>query len=76
MNNWRIDKEGSFCNEKPISNLHLAELDLHFNKPITVRFEVEETAKNRRGLNLFGADFSNYAQGPLEAKNTEKHFLL
>jgi predicted transcriptional regulator len=60
---WRIDKKGSFCNEEQVSNLHLQDLGLHFNKPITVRFEVEEDAKNRRGLNLFGASFGSYAQG-------------
>jgi predicted transcriptional regulator len=60
---WQIDKNGSFCNEESISSLHLDDLNLHFNNPITIRFEVEAAAKNCRGLNLFGAAFGNYPQG-------------
>ncbi|QGQ94318.1 ArsR family transcriptional regulator [Paenibacillus psychroresistens] len=59
---WRIDKVASFCNKEKVSDLQLQDLNLNFTKPITVRFEVEETAKNRRGLNLFGATFGNHSQ--------------
>jgi predicted transcriptional regulator len=60
---WRIQKEGSFLNDDPLSKIVLQDLDLHFNNPIIIRFEVEETALNKRGLNLFGAAFGNHTQG-------------
>ncbi|HEY0828004.1 MAG TPA: ArsR family transcriptional regulator [Bacilli bacterium] len=60
---WRIQGEGSFVNDEPLSDILLQHLDLHFNNPIIIRFEVEETAINKRGLNLFGAAFGNHPQG-------------
>jgi predicted transcriptional regulator len=59
---WRIQNGGSFLNDEPISDMLIEDLDLHFNDPIIVRFEVEETSVNRGGLNLFGAAFGNHAQ--------------
>jgi len=59
---WRIGNEGSFLNEEHLSDIVLQDLNLHFNSPIRIRFEVEETAINRRGLNLFGAAFGNHPQ--------------
>jgi predicted transcriptional regulator len=60
---WSISKHSSFLNGVSLSAITLESLSLHFNNPIIVRFEVEENAVNRRGLNLFGAAFGNYAQG-------------
>jgi predicted transcriptional regulator len=59
---WQIQKTGSFLNDEPLSEIVLKDLDLHFNNPIIIRFEVEETALNKGGLNLFGAAFGNHTQ--------------
>jgi predicted transcriptional regulator len=59
---WRIEMNGSLLNGKTSSDTCLHDLDLQFQRPITVRFEVEADAKNQKGLNLFGAAFGNYAQ--------------
>jgi predicted transcriptional regulator len=59
---WRIQNKGSFINSEPLSDILLQDLGLHFNNPIIIRFEVEETAKNKGGLNLFGASFGNHPQ--------------
>lgn len=62
LTQWSIDEKGSYLNGERCSNIGLADLGLNFQSPIKVRFEVEDTAHNKRGLNLFGASFGNYAQ--------------
>jgi predicted transcriptional regulator len=60
---WRIREAGCFVDGRKTADIRLDMLDLHFQRPITVRFEVEQDAVNRRGMNLFGAEFGNYPQG-------------
>jgi predicted transcriptional regulator len=63
MTEWKIDAAGSRVNGNEGSATTLAELDLHFSRPIIVRVGVREDAVNRNGLNLFGAEFGDYPQG-------------
>ncbi|MFC6229232.1 ArsR/SmtB family transcription factor [Paenibacillus allorhizosphaerae] len=62
LTEWRIEETGSLLNGTRCSDACLDHLDLHFDRPITVRFEVKEDAVNKRGLNLMGAHFGNHAQ--------------
>jgi predicted transcriptional regulator len=59
---WRIEEDASFLNGCMISDATLKSLNLKYSSPITVRLEVENTAKNQRGMNLFGSAFGNYEQ--------------
>ncbi|MUG23176.1 helix-turn-helix domain-containing protein [Paenibacillus macerans] len=59
---WRVTRSGSFVGSALASATTLGALDLAFNKPIRVRFEVREDAVNKRGLNLFGMGFGDYPQ--------------
>lgn len=59
---WSIGGEGSFLNGDRVSGIRVVDLGLDYNKPITVRFEVEEGAANPRGMNLFGSRFGRYEQ--------------
>jgi predicted transcriptional regulator len=59
---WRIEADGCYIGQQRSAATTLADLGLHFQRPIDVRFEVEEGAANRRGLNLFGARFGNCEQ--------------
>mgnify|MGYP000306634045 CR=1 FL=1 len=59
---WSFDAEGCRLNGELHGRTALADLKLDFHKPITVRFEVEQDAANRNGLNIFGSSFGNLAQ--------------
>jgi len=59
---WEITGEGSFAEGRRGSGVRLADLGLRYDQPIAIRFEVEGTAVNKRGLNLFGAGYGNYNQ--------------
>lgn len=62
LTEWSISSKGSQINHIPSSPTTLDMLDLAFNKPIRLRFEIREDAVNRRGLNLFGSHFGDHAQ--------------
>ncbi|MBO9610738.1 MAG: helix-turn-helix domain-containing protein [Paenibacillaceae bacterium] len=62
LTEWRITGDGSCVNGRPAAAVTVADLDLAFNRPIRVRFEVLPDAVNARGLNLFGAAFGDHAQ--------------
>jgi predicted transcriptional regulator len=59
---WRIEADASYMGSSKLSGAGLKDLKLNFQQPILVRFEVEPDARNKRGLNLFGANFGNHGQ--------------
>lgn len=59
---WRFDADGCFLNGDQIAKTTLSDLELSYYEPIILRFEVEHTATNCRGMNLFGSTFGNYEQ--------------
>lgn len=62
LTTWSVSKSGSSCNGSLSSSTTISSLKLAFNEPIRVRFEIREDALNKRGLNLFGSGFGDYAQ--------------
>lgn len=65
LTEWGITQDGSYINGVKSSDTTLADLDLHYNRPIKVRLEVQADAENRRGLNLFGAGYGDHPQNLL-----------
>ncbi|RKP53063.1 ArsR family transcriptional regulator [Cohnella endophytica] len=63
LTEWAVGENGSRVNERKGASVKLADLGLHFSKPIVVRLGVREDAENKRGLNLFGERFGDYSQG-------------
>ncbi len=59
---WSFASNGCMVNGEHHAKTTLAELGLNYHKPIIVRFEVEQDAINRNGLNLLGSAFGNHAQ--------------
>src|SRR5439155_254605 len=57
----RINEEGTFIDGQLISTVNLNDLKQERNR-WTLRFSVEETAKNVGGFTLYGAEFGNYNQ--------------
>jgi predicted transcriptional regulator len=62
LTEWSITDEESYVNGVRSSDTILADLDLHYNRPIKVRLEVRANAENCRGMNLFGAGYGDYPQ--------------
>jgi predicted transcriptional regulator len=62
LTEWRIGQEGSLLNGHSCSEVRLGDLELQYDRPIIVRFEVKRDAANRGGLNLFGSRFGNMPQ--------------
>lgn len=62
LTEWSISSKGSQINDIPSAPTTIDMLNLSFNKPISIRFEVQEDAVNKRGLNLFGSNFGDHPQ--------------
>jgi len=59
---WTVDGTGSYLNGSLCSGTVLDELSLKADRPVKVRLEVMADARNRRGINLFGAGFGDHSQ--------------
>lgn len=62
LKTWRVTKEGSFIDEKQVSDLKINTLKLEDNDYISVRIGIKEDAKNVGGINIFGEKFGDYQQ--------------
>ena len=59
---WQVDERGSFIDGMGISDVTISDLNLLDQPAISVRIGVDDNARNRGGLNIFGSTFGNYAQ--------------
>ena len=57
-----IRYDGTYLNEKRVSELAIEDLDLAKNDLLTFRIEVKPDAKHVGGFNLFGKTFGDYEQ--------------
>lgn len=62
LKTWRVTDNGSMIDEKPVSNITLADLDLNNNFFITVRIGIKDGAKNVGGVSIFGKQFGDFPQ--------------
>lgn len=62
LKHLRINNEDSGIDGKQISQVKLSDLKLSESPFIKLRIGIEETAKNKGGLTIFGADFGNHPQ--------------
>lgn len=62
LTEWRITNTGSLVNGVSAADTTIDKLQLSFNQPIAIRFEVKEDALNKHGLNLFGSHFGDHSQ--------------
>lgn len=59
---WQVDEQGSHIDGVRISNVTIRDLSLTAQPAISVRIGVDDKARNRGGLNIFGSKFGNHAQ--------------
>lgn len=59
----RITRECVYLDETPVSTQNLEKLKVQDGNYITLRIGIKEDAKHQGGLNLFGEQFGDYAQG-------------
>ncbi|MFB4331419.1 ArsR/SmtB family transcription factor [Paenibacillus sp. CR_12] len=62
LTEWRVTKQGSQVDGHASSATTIDSLDLAFNRPIRVRFEVKKDAEYPNGLNLYGSGFGDHPQ--------------
>ena len=62
LKTWRVDANGSYLDNVPISGVTLADLALPAHESIKVRIEVPPDAEHVGGINLFGEQFGDFAQ--------------
>ncbi len=62
LKTWKINNEGSYIDEKKLSDIIVSDLSLESGDYISVRLEVKEDAINVGGINLFGEKFGDYEQ--------------
>ncbi|SDC91720.1 Predicted transcriptional regulator [Paenibacillus sp. UNCCL117] len=58
----RINRDGSYIDGSRISDVSLKDLNLDHRSDITLRIEVGERSRNKRGFTLYGRSFGNYSQ--------------
>ena len=59
---WQVGRSGSLVDGMEVSKTKIEDLNIHDSSSIKVRLGVEENAKNRGGINIFGSAFGNYPQ--------------
>jgi predicted transcriptional regulator len=59
---WRVTAGGTTLDGVRLSDVQLSALDLHPERPISVRIGVRSDARHVGGLNLFGRAFGSYPQ--------------
>lgn len=62
LKNWMVDEQGTFLDDKRVSDVTLAEVPDLEREHLRVRIGIKETAKNVGGVNLFGEGFGDYSQ--------------
>lgn len=62
LKTWRVTHEGSFLENKRISDVTIDDLNIGQNNYITVTIGVDANAENVGGLNLFGDHFGDHPQ--------------
>lgn len=62
LQNLDIRFDGTYLNEKRVSDVCIADLNLNDNNLLTFKIEVKDDAKHIGGFNLFGKNFGDYPQ--------------
>lgn len=61
-NHWRVDKNGTTINGKPVSDVNIDALKIDEKPYVSLKIGVKADAKNVGGLNLFGEKMGDYPQ--------------
>lgn len=62
LKRWRIEKDGTYLDEKKVSDKGICDYDLNEKEYIAVRLGISEDAVHQGGVNLFGEEFGDYGQ--------------
>lgn len=62
LKTWRIGSEGSFIDEKRVSDVKLADLKVSEGNYISVKIGIKDDAKHVGGINIFGEKFGDFEQ--------------
>lgn len=62
LKTWKINRKGTYLDNVKVSDQSLEDYELTDKGYIAVRIGIDEAAKNRGGINLFGESFGDYKQ--------------
>lgn len=62
LKTWRIGSEGSFIDEKKVSDVKLLDLKVSEGNYISVKIGIKDDAKHVGGINIFGEKFGDFEQ--------------
>ena len=62
LSTWEVTNEGTFIDQKQVSQVTLKDLCLNKHHSIKVRIGIADKAKNAGGINIFGKGFGDYDQ--------------
>ena len=65
LKTWRVDRDGTSVDGRPLSNVTIHDLSLAESQAIAVRIGVRADAVHVGGINIFGSEFGNHAQNIL-----------
>ena len=63
LKTWRVDNQGCTLDGEPLSSVTLADLNLGGQDYLALRIGVHADAAHVGGINLFGEQFGDFAQG-------------
>jgi len=63
LKTWILSENGTYLDEEKLSNVSIREYCLNESEYISVRIGIKDDAEHKGGVNLFGDDFGDYAQG-------------
>lgn len=62
LKTWQVRGDGSYIDGLRFSDISLGDLNIAQNSSISIRIGIQEEARNRGGVHIFGRHFGNYAQ--------------
>ena len=62
LKTWRVDKEGTSIDGRPLSDVTINDLALGQSQAVEIRIGVHADAVHMGGINIFGSEFGNHAQ--------------
>lgn len=63
LKTWRVDKNGTWLDEVPISDVTIEQVVRYDQPYLSVKIGVDPQAEHAGGMNLFGEHFGDYPQG-------------
>lgn len=62
LTHWRVTQDGTYLNDKRLSDVSLKELQLSLHHSVRLKIGIDDKVGRPGGINIFGRGFGNYDQ--------------